>query len=236
MRLFSNGQEEMARPLGHSSELCSQIGVYLLRCGGCTARPAQASVGAAMPHQCPKCRTEPLFAAEGALASSHDPERAWTCRQCAGLWVPSSIVQRWRRDPFVEIVVEEGDKEEPPATDFRTGLCPHNHGILIRARVHDEEPFHVERCPHCRGIWLDEGEWQRLAADQFLDHLEDLWDPQWQSKQRAAHRQESLDRALAQALGVELFESLREAVEQLRTHPERAQALAWIADHLGERS
>lgn len=61
--------------------------------------------------------------------------------------------------------------------DARTGLCPLGHGILIRARANTEPTFYLERCPHCHGIWFDNGEWNVLAEGHLLEHLEDLWDP-----------------------------------------------------------
>lgn len=184
-----------------------------------------------MRRACPKCRTIALE--PGTAAPDPDPAKGGTlsCPACRGIWVPHSIIERWSRASLVDI----GAAEPPaliPEGDHRTGLCPEGHGILIRARFDEEPPFHLERCPACRGVWLDAGEWQRLAAHQFLGHLDDLWDPAWQRQQRAEHSRRKLDEALAAVIGAALFADLARVVDQLREHPARAQALAWISTHL----
>jgi Zn-finger nucleic acid-binding protein len=103
---------------------------------------------------------------------------------------------------------------------------------MIRARVEASVPFHIERCGLCRGIWFDRGEWQQLAVRQFLDHLDDLWDPAWQKRRRIEVERKSLDNALAHELGSELFHQLLELSRSLERHPARAQALAWLSDRL----
>jgi Zn-finger nucleic acid-binding protein len=145
--------------------------------------------------------------------------------------MPHNVVERWQTDPFVEL-----NEDEPmsvrPDTDKRTGLCPMGHGILLRARVDSEQIYYLERCGFCRGVWLDRGEWQRLAAALYLDHLDDLWDPTWQKQRRSESLQIKLDNALSTQLGEPLYEQLRAVVEALRQHPAKAQALAWITTHL----
>jgi Zn-finger nucleic acid-binding protein len=145
--------------------------------------------------------------------------------------MPHSIVERWQTEPFVEL-----NEDEPmsvrPDTDRRTGLCPMGHGILLRARVESDQVFYLERCGLCRGVWLDRGEWQRLAAALFLDHLDDLWDPNWQKQRRAEALQRQLDQALSNTLGMDLYRELGDVMKKLREHPAKAQALAWIATHL----
>jgi Zn-finger nucleic acid-binding protein len=103
---------------------------------------------------------------------------------------------------------------------------------MIRARVEASTPFHLERCGLCRGIWFDRGEWQQLAARQFLDHLDDLWDPAWQKRCRIEAERESLDQALVHELGGDLFQQLLDVSRSLEDHPARAQALAWLCQRL----
>jgi Zn-finger nucleic acid-binding protein len=106
------------------------------------------------------------------------------------------------------------------------------HGILLRARVDSDRIYYLERCGVCRGVWLDRGEWQRLAAALYLDHLDDLWDPAWQKQRRSEKLQITLDSALLNQLGPELYRQLRSLVTELSNHPAKAQALAWITTHL----
>ncbi len=184
-----------------------------------------------MVRACPKCRRESLENAKGALASLTPQEHALFCSNCHGYWMPHAIVELWQSDPFVEL-----SEDEPLSirveTDRRTGLCPMGHGILVRAKVDLDKVFYLERCGLCRGVWLDRGEWQRLAAALYLDHLDDLWDPTWQKQRRTEALENKLDRALADCLGTALFEELKAVVLKLREHPNKAQALAWVVSHL----
>jgi Zn-finger nucleic acid-binding protein len=180
---------------------------------------------------CPKCRKPTLEGAPGALADPGRPGGSRQCSLCRGLWLPRSLIEYWQHDPFVEGASGESTAP-PPVEDHRTGLCPDGHGIMIRARVDGPVPFHIERCPHCRGVWLDRGEWKKLASQRFLDHLDDLWDPRWQRRRRAEAGQRSLDQALAQQLGSELYADLERLVRALGPHPARAQVMAWLRERL----
>ena len=186
-----------------------------------------------MHPKCPKCRNLDLEPAAGALARVSSNERALTCAQCHGYFLPRQVVEHWQTEPFVELSEDETLPIDPEA-DHKTGLCPMGHGILLRARVEPEEDhvFHLERCGFCHRIWLDRGEWQRLATAFYLDHLNDLWDPLWQKRHRNEKLQRRLDRSLFDQLGENLYQDLSSVVERLRRHPSKAQALAWIRQHL----
>jgi Zn-finger nucleic acid-binding protein len=184
-----------------------------------------------MQPQCPKCRSVHLQRAEGTLAHLDVSERVLACPVCGGYFLPHKLVEHWHSEPFVE-PGENSPESMRPELDRKTGLCPMGHGILVRARVDGDQVFHLERCGFCRGVWLDRGEWQRLASSRFLQHLDDLWDPTWQRQQRDERLQRTLDRALFDQLGAELYRDLVTVIGRLKEHPSRAQALAWISEHL----
>jgi Zn-finger nucleic acid-binding protein len=183
-----------------------------------------------MQLRCPKCRSESLQLAQGKLANVAASERALACPKCHGYFLPHDIVEIWQTQPFVE--VEDGPVSMHPEFDRKTGLCPLGHGIMLRAKFEADVTFYLERCGLCRGVWLDRGEWQRLASALFLDHLDDLWDPQWQKQRRSEKLQRGLDQSLQDQLGEILYRDLASVVERLNLHPSRAQALAWIVQHL----
>ena len=197
----------------------------------CVGSPAVYPRVMCVTTACPKCRKPTLGLAPGALAEPGKPEGSRQCSLCGGLWLPRSLIEYWQHEPFVETGTGQ-TSAPPPIEDQRTGLCPDGHGIMIRARVNGPVSFHIERCALCRGVWFDRGEWQKLAAQRFLDHLDDLWDPQWQKRRREEAGQRSLDQALVQELGSELFADLEQLARALRRHPARAQVLAWLAERL----
>jgi Zn-finger nucleic acid-binding protein len=181
--------------------------------------------------RCPKCRVVSLSPAPEGVVVGHSSEAVLECTGCRGLWVPHRALEEGV-ELNITPVGGSPTPSIPPEEDHRTGLCPDGHGILIRARADLDRSFHVERCPLCRGIWLDRGEYRRLVAAGLLAHLDDLWDPQWRRRQREGERRRRLDCALQQQLGEDLFGRLETVVLQLQGHEARSQALAWITDHL----
>ena len=182
-------------------------------------------------NSCPKCRRITLSMASDAVVLRQGTAAILECRGCSGLWIPHLALEQGVE---LNIAPSSGAPTPsiPPEGDQRTGLCPEGHGILIRARAELDRSFHVERCPVCRGVWLDRGEWRRLSAAGLLEHLDDLWDPSWQKRQRDDVNRRHLDESLRDALGEDLYAGLQRVVGELHAHPARSQALAWIVDHL----
>jgi Zn-finger nucleic acid-binding protein len=170
-----------------------------------------------MSSACPKCRQTELVTPPGPITG------ALRCPACRGTWLP-------RDEARVEVagVLLESESMMRPnsAADARTGLCPLGHGILIRAKVELDDPFHVERCPDCHGIWFDKGEWNTLAASHLLEHLDDLWDPAWRFRMRAERLERSQRAGLEHELGRPLVDMLETLATALREQTPRVQSLA----------
>jgi Zn-finger nucleic acid-binding protein len=126
------------------------------------------------------------------------------------------------------------DAVAAPSTDADQlpGFCPRCRGILERARVVDEHPFHLDRCPACRGIWFDSGEWAAVASTEWLHHLDDLWDPVWRKKVRDERADNRHLETIEHALGAETFAKLKAAVDVLRNHPMRSLGLSYLVEEL----
>lgn len=165
-----------------------------------------------MTTPCPRCRT-PLHQQGG------EPIR--DCRTCGGRWLPGSHVAAWRD--------VEATSTHPTnlADDSVAALCPEGHGILRRARL-ERLGFALDRCPHCKGVWFDHGEWDRLAAESVAEHLAELWDPDKRASRRKAASQARIDEDLESAIGVDAMTLLKATANALDGHPEKSRALAWL--------
>src|SRR5512139_1238854 len=180
-----------------------------------------------MPN-CPKCRAPTLNAIQsaGALAGLDRPPLR--CARCKGFWIYLSSVATLRDNGAIETL--EHDVVPDDTGDKKTGLCPDHHGILSRAKASWRRPFYIERCRHCNGIWLDAGEWRKLAAEHLLDHLDELWAPAWRHKLQAEESDEALHELLRARLGKDLSDRIEALADELAVHPHGDLAMAHLRE------
>ena len=147
----------------------------------------------------------------------------WLCDRCGGVWIPDGKASG--AEPPEEL---ETALSPVGGVDAKAGLCPAGHGILSRARTPFEDGFYLDRCSVCSGVWFDQGEWQKVAAEGLVVGLFEMWTEPWQRKERAAAAAEAYRRQLEAALGPELSATLMHVAESLRAHPARSLALGFI--------
>jgi Zn-finger nucleic acid-binding protein len=116
--------------------------------------------------------------------------------------------------------------------DKRSGLCPSGHGIMIRARVDIDEPFYLEKCTACGGIWFDNGEWVRIAGNNLASVLGSLWSKAWQRKQRREKSRDSFLEMNRRLFGDLLFEEIMELSKKLKKHTEKDRAMALLQQEI----
>lgn len=164
-----------------------------------------------MTGACPKCRNVALVPLLGA--------KVLKCPNCKGAWLSKDQA---KLEAVGALLGTDSTVRPGFNPDARTGLCPNGHGILLRARVEHDEPFFLERCPDCHGVWFDKGEWAQVAQLHLMEHLEQLWDPafRWRSKQPEEAE------ALQRDLGTSTFEALHALSLALKERSPRVQAAA----------
>ncbi len=178
-----------------------------------------------MNDRCPKCGAGALTAIQGSLVLA--------CSKCSGFWVPPLALG----DPATAELLGERDlhPERHLEQDDRTGVCPEGHGLLRRARASNDDPFFLERCARCGGVWFDPGEWSRLAAAGLLDDVTTLWSPAWREHLSEEHNRASLRADLRSKLGAETSELLEKLVDKLKEPQLSALALAYLQQRLRDR-
>ena len=130
--------------------------------------------------------------------------------------------------------LSEQDKRPTRAAseDKRTGQCPDGHGLLRRARVTWHDPYFLERCARCGGVWFDAGEWSRAAEDALFANLSEVWSPAWRKRLSDQQSHASLELDLRAKLGGELFDLLHALADRLEAHEQRGVALAYLVERL----
>ncbi len=170
--------------------------------------------------QCPKCKIEELQKSE--------QQATYLCKKCQGMWLVDAGILEYSE-------ISSADCSSPsnsPDNDQVTGLCPSGHGIMIRAKVDLDEPFYLEKCIACGGIWFDKGEAQRIGGSIFLANLSELWSRAWQHKQRKERRRRSFLEINQKLLGDDAFQAVMALALKLRDHPEKGRAMALLQQEL----
>ncbi|RUM36704.1 MAG: hypothetical protein DSY50_01860 [Desulfobulbus sp.] len=169
---------------------------------------------------CPKCKTVEL--------RKRGYDSPANCYKCGGMWLG-----RKQLPQFIEHA-DSGINESGGTGhhDEITGLCPSGHGIMIRARIDIDQPFYLEKCPTCGGIWLDYGEWEKIVSNRLVEHLHEFWCQSWQAKQRKDKQRVNFLESNRQILGDQVFREVMNLSELLKEHPEKGRALALLQQEI----
>lgn len=85
------------------------------------------------------------------------------CPEGGGAWVRPGAYWKWHERHADDAAPDASAGTEPPIQDSPAGKrCPEDGAFLIRHDVGHGLDFHIDRCGHCGGIWLDAHEWEAL--------------------------------------------------------------------------
>jgi Zn-finger nucleic acid-binding protein len=179
--------------------------------------------------QCPKDRKTLLT--DKTLAEQLNVK---CCPECQGNWIPPEEYAGWQmKQPEVEELIPLVDRVleatyTPAPTDGMACFCPDCNCYLARAKVSTNSPFYVERCPNCKGIWCDRGEWEVLEETGIHSILDRLFTTDWQALVRDRELFAQERRATVDKLGLELATRVFELAEVLEQHPNGDFGVAYL--------
>ncbi len=191
-----------------------------------------AVVGEPVLYQCPKEGNVDLQ--EEALSPGLPSH---TCPSCGGAWIQPEHYAVWQSQQVdtdapteVSVLPLTLDTDfQTPSLDNRAALCPDCRSYLVRGRVNlSQRSFFVERCPNCKGIWCDAGEWDLLQKLNLHTHVEYLFSPEWQNQVRELENLERERRATIEKLGPDIAERVFELAELLEKHPNGDFGVAYL--------
>ncbi|MBX2863042.1 MAG: zf-TFIIB domain-containing protein [Leptolyngbyaceae cyanobacterium MAG.088] len=181
---------------------------------------------------CPKHPRETLLAYQLV-----DGLNAHSCPTCSGSWLLSEDYQAWQAtqvDPALRVdsltvPINHHIDYQPSRYDNRAGLCPSCGFYLVRGRINLKKvSFFVERCPGCKGMWCDDGEWEILDRLGLSAYFPVLFTDEWQSHVRVAEAKFREQLATAEKLGPDIAEKLFELAKLLEEHPNGDFGVAYL--------
>ncbi len=181
---------------------------------------------------CPKHPQESLLADQLV-----DGLEAYNCPICNGYWIPSEDYQAWQATQVnpclgidsLTVPIDHDISYQPSRYDNRAGLCPSCGFYLVRGRITLRQvTFFIERCPGCKGIWCDDGEWAILNKLGLSTCVPVLFTDEWQNRVRVAEVDFRERLATAEKLGPEIAQKLFELAKLLEEHPSGDFGVAYL--------
>lgn len=124
------------------------------------------------------------------------------CPKTGGVWLRAEAYRRWRASDPGDAPADALPDAGEPGEDSPAGKrCPEDGYFLIRHAVGHGVSFHVERCGHCGGVWLDAGEWEALRAHGLGRSLHLVFTSAWQADVGRQQREALAEQRLTQWLG-----------------------------------
>jgi Zn-finger nucleic acid-binding protein len=169
------------------------------------------------------CPKEKQISLEERVLDSGLP--AYGCPSCQGNWISGNSYTSWQvKQPLPASETEVIDRMlegfcEPPPLDAKASLCPECQAYMARARVPLKMPFYLERCPACKGIWCDRGEWEFLTEIGMGNLVHRFFAQDWQTLTRTREHIAQERRATIEKLGSDLATRVFELAELLEKHP-----------------
>jgi Zn-finger nucleic acid-binding protein len=176
--------------------------------------------------KCPVCETHELvveYLEAGLPAES--------CPGCGGNWISSVKYWSWLQSADKE-QAEAGPGKSPIQVSDNdcAKLCPQCGHILMKYEVGHGEPFRLDQCATCNGIWFDKNEWDALKQDNLHDKVNLVFTAPWQKQVQREHTREHLDTIYTERFGAADYAELKRIRAWVYSRAKRESVLAFLND------
>ncbi len=156
------------------------------------------------------------------------------CQKCSGDWISGRNYQTWRSErpekpANPEVLTQNYHLPHTPSSfDAKAAACPDCGRLMARGKITLKQPFYLEHCLTCGGVWCDRGEWELLEKLQLDTNIAQIFSSMWQSQVRASHMSELERQAVIDKVGVDLAQRVFELADILTKHPDGDFAAAYL--------
>lgn len=154
----------------------------------------------------------------------------YECPKSGGMWVPLQAYLSWKDGQSADVgapplggapVLEDDSKH-------RVLVCPESGRLLLRYRVGQGLPFHVDRSPVTGGVWLDKGEWEALKSRGLHVALHLIFTSAYQRQVRTAEFDQRLTESFGERIGAADFAKVEAFGAWLASHPKRRDICCYL--------
>jgi Zn-finger nucleic acid-binding protein len=177
---------------------------------------------------CPKCKSELVNGIlSDLLLTKH-------CQECSGEWISGRNYQNWRSEhantvPNPDVLAQNYHLPYNPSPwDAKVASCPDCGRMMARGKITLRQPFYLDHCLTCGGIWCDRGEWAVLEQLQLHTNISQIFSSGWQAQVRASHMNELERQAVIDKVGVEMAQRVFDLADILTKHPNGDFAAAYL--------
>jgi len=175
---------------------------------------------------CPVCKSHKLVS-----KTLETDLNALNCPGCAGNFIRGTEYWKWlekhgpnlpERPPEGEdlSVGERGNYIDCPECNFRMVKYLVGHGLA----------FTLDHCEGCKGIWLDNNEWEALRKRNLHDDLHAMLTSFWQATARKEERKKKFEQIYTSRFGAADYEEIKRIRAWLDEHRHKQYLLAYLTD------
>lgn len=179
--------------------------------------------------KCPVCKNAIL---QPAQLDNDFP--VMTCASCGGSWIRANEYAIWLRSQtpgsFDETKTKEASLRFPVTESGSAAICPDCGHFLRKYQIGSMISFHLDRCNHCNGVWLDRNEWQILKTADLHDEINQMFTNPWQRHIQDDLTFSKFDAMYLERFGQSDYQKIKEIRKWLQENPNRNTLLAFLLD------
>jgi len=100
--------------------------------------------------------------------------------------------------------------------------------VMSKYRINNKSDRRVDYCSACLKVWLDEGEWEYLKANDLHRCINNIFTDSYQRNLRLENTKHVLNKNFEEQLGVTDYEKLKEVRSWIDNSPKKDVLLAYI--------
>jgi len=100
--------------------------------------------------------------------------------------------------------------------------------VMSKYRINHKSDHRVDYCSACLKVWLDEGEWEYLKANDLHRRINKIFTDPYQRNLRLETTKNVLNKNFEEQLGVNDYEKLKEIRAWIDSNPKKDVLLAYI--------